>query len=135
MSFLDAVKDDPAKARKLAIGLVFVCTVLGAAAQILLKAGADDHHSSGAVELIVAIFQNWKLFVGYACLGLSTVVLMIAFKYGELSLLYPVIALTYVWVAGLSVLIHKEVVNGFRLAGLVLVVVGVAILGKAGKKA
>jgi len=100
-----------------------------------MKAGASEHPSDGTLQLVAAIFQNWKLFVGYACYGLNAVMLTFALKFGELSLLYPVIALTYVWVTGLSVLIYHERLTSFKVVGLMLVITGVGIMGKAGKKA
>jgi len=53
-----------------------------------------------------------------------------ALRHGELSLLYPVFALTYVWVAILSVLILHESMNPFKLAGIAIIVGGIAVLGK-----
>jgi multidrug transporter EmrE-like cation transporter len=114
--------------------LVFLCTVLGAAAQILLKAGTQSHPAEGLLALLVAIFTHPKLFAGYALYGLSTGLLIIALKYGELSILYPVIALTYVWVTALSVLIYNESLNFFKILGLATVVLGVAILGRGGRR-
>lgn len=114
--------------------LVFVCTLLGAAAQILMKAGVQVHPADGFLALLIGIFTYPKLFAGYALYGMSTGLLIIALKYGELSILYPVIALTYVWVTALSVLIYDEVLNPFKLLGLATVVLGVAILGRGGRK-
>jgi len=52
---------------------------------------------------------NLPLLSGLVLYGLSTVLLVLALKDGELSLLYPVIALTYVWVTVLSlVLLHDR---------------------------
>ncbi len=95
-----------------------------------MKAGTLEHPHAGMAGLLLAIFQNGKLFTGYACYGISTVILVIALKYGELSILYPVIALTYVWVTGLSMIIYNESLGLFKLAGLVTVILGVAILGR-----
>ena len=97
----------PRHNQKLSIVLVFLCTLLGAAAQILMKSGTQRTEAAGALGLIVAIFSDWHLFSGYALYGLSTVVLIVALKYGQLSILYPVIALTYVWVTILSVVRDK----------------------------
>ncbi len=83
---------------------------------------------------IMGVLTNLPLFSGYACYGLSTVLLVLALKDGELSLLYPVIALTYVWVTGLSFLIFHDTVNPLKLAGIVIIVFGVAVLGRGGKK-
>jgi multidrug transporter EmrE-like cation transporter len=116
------------------IFLVFLCTALGAAAQILLKAGTQSHPAEGLAALLIAIFTHPTLFAGYALYGLSTGLLIIALKYGELSILYPVIALTYVWVTALSVLIYNESLNPFKILGLATVVLGVAILGRGARK-
>jgi len=82
---------------------------------------------------LLGLLTNIPLLGGYTLYGLSTVLLVLALKDGELSLLYPVIALTYVWVTGLSFLIFHDTVNPFKLAGIIIIVIGVAVLGKAGK--
>jgi multidrug transporter EmrE-like cation transporter len=135
---LAATSSTPAPAtprhnQTLSIALVFVCTLLGAAAQILMKSGTQRAEASGPIGLIIAIFSNWHLFSGYALYGLSTVVLIVALKYGQLSILYPVIALTYVWVTILSVLLYNETINPFKLLGLTTVILGVIILGRGMK--
>jgi drug/metabolite transporter (DMT)-like permease len=99
-----------------------------------MKSGTQAQESSGLVALAIAIFTNWHLFLGYSLYGLSTAVLIVALKYGELSILYPVIALTYVWVMGLSVIFYNESINAFKLIGLATVVLGVAVLGKGLQK-
>ena len=125
---------DPAKAKKLATVLVCTCTVLGAAAQLLMKAGAQQQTHDSAMHMLLAIFRTPTLFIGFSLYGLSAALLVVALKYGELSILYPVIALTYVWVTGLSVLVYNESINPMKLLGLTAVVIGVAILGRSGKK-
>ncbi|MEP7367385.1 MAG: cation/cationic drug transporter [Acidobacteriota bacterium] len=125
----------PRHNQTLSIALVFVCTLLGAAAQILMKSGTQRTEASGVVGLIVAIFSDWHLFSGYALYGLSTVVLIVALKYGQLSILYPVIALTYVWVTILSVILYNESISPFKMLGLTTVIIGVVILGRGMKSA
>lgn len=134
MSTRELLRTNPAAARRFSIFLVFVCTILGAAAQILMKSGTQAAQKDGALQLLIAIFHTPTLFAGYALYGLSTLVLVVALKYGELSILYPVIALTYVWVTALSVLIYGESVNPLKLMGLATVVFGVALLGKATRR-
>ena len=116
------------RARQRSIGLVFCCTILGAAAQILMKSGAN-HLVPGLMGLIT----NVPLMCGYVLYGMSTVLLVLALKDGELSLLYPVIALTYVWVTGLSFLIFHDTANVSKLVGIVIIVLGVGVLGKGGR--
>ncbi len=129
MSIFDDAKTDPRAARRLAIGIVFVQTLFGAVAQILLKAGTQQQHGEGLVDIVIGIFTNPQLFVGYTLYGVSALLMIAALKYGELSILYPVIAMTYVWVAILSVLIYGESVSALKFGGLSCIVLGVAVLG------
>jgi multidrug transporter EmrE-like cation transporter len=117
--------------RQRSILLVAMCTVFGAAAQMLIKAGANKlPHLVGVLPNLFAMATNLELVAGYSLYGISTVLLVVALKHGELSLLYPVIALTYVWVAILSIVVFHEEMNLLRAAGVIVIVVGVAILGK-----
>ncbi|PYT15810.1 MAG: cation/cationic drug transporter [Acidobacteria bacterium] len=117
--------------RRRSVLLVFCCTLFGAAAQVLIKSGANTlgAHLSAA-ETILAIATNLPLLAGYSLYGVSTILLVLALRHGELSLLYPVIALTYVWVTILSVLIFQESMNALKIAGIAVIIIGVAILGK-----
>lgn len=123
--------------------MVIGCTVLGAAAQMLIKRGTTtlgplvDSAAGSIVSQVPSvawkILSNLPLFGGLACYGLSTMLLVLALRYGELSVLYPIIALTYVWVSILSVTMLGETLNIFKVVGLVLIVAGVAVLGKKEK--
>ena len=123
--------------------MVVGCTVLGAAAQMLIKRGTSTlgplvDPGAGSIlsqgpAIAWKILSNLPLFGGLACYGLSTMLLVLALRYGELSVLYPIIALTYVWVSILSVTMLGETLNAFKLIGLVLIVAGVAVLGKKEK--
>ena len=115
---------------KKSLTMVFGCTVLGAAAQILIKTGLKvlPPHA-GLYELILAGLMNWQLMLGLCLYGCSTVLLVLALRYGELSMLYPVIALTYVWVACLSLYFFHESINIYKACGLILIVGGVCVLG------
>jgi uncharacterized membrane protein len=54
----------------------------------------------------------------------------LALKGRELSRLYPIIALTYVWVTFLSMFVLPgEHLNVFRSVGIASIVTGVSILG------
>ena len=109
---------------------MFGCTVLGAAAQILLKTGANHL----AQLTLLNIITNWGLIGGLSLYGISTLLLVLALRDGELSLLYPVIALTYVWVTVLSFVIFHDRVNPLKLAGVAIIVIGVAVMGGGRKR-
>jgi multidrug transporter EmrE-like cation transporter len=109
--------------------LVFCCTILGAAAQILMKTGANHLGDPG----VVGIVTNIPLMTGYTLYGISTVLLVLALKDGELSRLYPIIALTYVWVTALSRIVFHDNLNAYRVIGVGIIVAGVVVLGRAEK--
>ncbi len=83
---------------------------------------------------VMALLTNYALLAGYVLYGINTLMLVLALKDGELSMLYPIIALTYVWVTLLSYLVLHENPNVFKNIGIVTIVVGVAVLGRGGKK-
>ncbi len=95
-----------------------------------MKTGANHMTHAGLLGMI----SNLPLMAGYCLYGMSTLLLVLALKDGELSLLYPVIALTYVWVTVLAFLIFHDSINAWKLAGIVLIVTGVAVLGKGGRR-
>lgn len=113
-----------------ALLLVFCCTLLGAGAQVLIKIGANALPNPSVRQMVTS---PW-LLAGYSLYGMSTVLLVLALKHGQLSLLYPVISLTYVWVTILSVTVFHEAMSVYKLGGIMLIVVGVGVLGLNGRK-
>lgn len=115
---------------------MFCCTLIGAVSQILIKQGTNALGANPTmVQTAIGIFTKPLLFAGYSLLGVSTVLFVLALREGELSILYPVFTLTYVWVTMLSVYILHEKVNELKLGGLAMIVAGVAVLGKASQPA
>jgi drug/metabolite transporter (DMT)-like permease len=117
---------DP-KAQRRAIYVVAIATFIGAAAQMLMKGGADY---AVAHPGLMGLLTDIPLLGGYALYGVMTVMIMFAFKDGELSVLYPVISLSYVWVAALSHFVLHEDINVWKLCGLALIISGVAVIGR-----
>lgn len=110
--------------------LVVCCTLIGAAAQVLIKKGAVALGPNPTmVQTALAMLLTPSLFAGYSMYGVSTILLVIALRHGQLSLLYPVFAMTYVWVTVLSVVVFHESMNAFKLAGIAIIVGGIAVLG------
>ena len=113
------------------VGLVFLCTLFGVAAQYFIKTSGMQL----AALTPQALITNLPLWTGLSLYGLSTILLILALRDGELSLLYPVISLTYVWVTLLSVLVFHEHLNVYKLAGIAVICSGVALLGRSERKA
>ena len=110
--------------RRRSVLLVFSCTILGAAAQLLMKVGMAHFTPN-----LLGIVTNVPLIAGYTLYGINTLMLVLALKDGELSVLYPIIALTFVWVTLLSYgLLHEEP-NWLKNIGITTIVIGVAVMG------
>lgn len=121
--------------------LMFTCTLIGAAAQILMKRGTAQlgahltlgdvaHNPALFLSFCIGVISNLKLFIGYCLYGVNTFLMALALKGRELSRLYPIIALTYVWVTILSLfLLTGEHINFFRSIGIAFIVIGVSVLG------
>ena len=124
-----AIAQPDAGARRTSILLVFSCTILGAAAQLLIKTGMS-HFSPH----LMALVTNLPLIAGYTLYGINTLMMVLALKNGEMSLLYPIIALTYVWTTLLSYTLLGEPSNMYKNAGIITIVMGVAVMGWRGKK-
>jgi multidrug transporter EmrE-like cation transporter len=115
--------------------MVLICTFIGAAAQVLIKKGtAVLGEQPSLVETAIGIFTTRLLFEGYFLLGISTILLVLALREGELSLLYPVFTLTYVWVTVLSMIIFHDTMNIFKVTGVSTIIAGVAVLGRASRQ-
>jgi multidrug transporter EmrE-like cation transporter len=103
--------------------LVLGCTVFAAAAQVMMKFGAGHP------------MPNWPLLIGYSLHACNALLLILALRDGELSMLYPIIALTYVWVNILSMYFFGDHMNFWKGLGIALVIGGVALLGRASSRA
>ncbi len=115
--------------RRQSVVLVFLCTIVGAAAQVFMKVGGQRIHGLDA-----SILTDYPLLAGYALYGLNTLMLMLALRDGELSKLYPIIALTFVWVNILSILFFHERINPWKISGIIAIMAGVSVLGGVGSR-
>ncbi len=111
--------------------MIVVFTLISATAQVLLK--------FGTVELklhptFVGLLTNFPLLGGMALYGIGAALMVLALRHGELSVLYPLISLSYVWVAVLSVTIFGETMNVFKIGGICAIMTGVAVLGSGARK-
>ena len=107
-----------------AIGLVVLATLIGAFGPILLKKASAKKLSS-----IRSLVKNYYLFGGVALYGVGTVIFIPALKGGDLSVLYPFVALVYVWVSLLSVKFLGEKMNRLKWIGIALIIFGVTFIG------
>ena len=107
-----------------AIGLVILAGLVGAFGPILLKKA-----SAKRLSKIKSLATNYHLFGGVSLYGIGTVLFIPALKGGELSVLYPFVALSYIWVSLLSVKFLGEKMNRTKWIGIALIIIGVTFIG------
>ena len=114
--------------RRRSVLLISFCTLISAAAQILMKVGMSHVTKLDPI----ALATNVPLVAGYALYGVFCLMMILALRQGELSLIYPIISLAYVWVTVLSYFIFHDSINPLKLTGIVTIMTGVAMLGRQG---
>ena len=107
-----------------AIGLVVLATIVGALGPIYLKKA-----SSKSLSNIKSLVTNYNLFIGLLFYAAGTILFIPALKGGELSVIYPFVALIYIWVSLLSVKFLGEKMNKFKWLGIALIIIGVIFIG------
>ena len=109
--------------------LVFGAGVVGSFGAVFLKLGAVRLDGS------LMSFVNGRLVLGVALYLGSSVIYAAGIRGGQLSVLYPMVALGYIWTIVWARLFFKEAFTGRKIAGLVLILLGVALvtLGEAAK--
>lgn len=110
------------KTTRTAILLVLISTIFTSIGQILLKNGVET------VTNLVSIL-NFSLIFGLVFYGFALLLVLKAFKHGELSVLYPLLALGYIWVVLLSNFFFGESLNSFKILGVVTIFIGVVLIG------
>ncbi len=105
--------------------LVAFCALLGAIGQIFFKLASNELSFN-----LISLLTNWKLISAVSCYGISAILFVIALKHGNLSVLYPIIATSYIWVSIFSILILKETFPLYKWIGVLLIILAVGIIIK-----
>ena len=111
-----------------AMVLVFFTTLLTSSAQILWKIG-----SKTLTFNIIGILTNYYLMGGILIYVIAGILLILSFRGGEVSVLYPIIATSYIWVTFLSLIFLKESLTFYKIIGISLIMAGIASIGKGSK--
>jgi multidrug transporter EmrE-like cation transporter len=103
--------------------MVFGASVLGSFGAVFLKLGAGRLHRQ-----LASLLLNWRLAAGVALYLLSFVFYFLGVRQGELSILYPMVALGYLWTLIWSRLFFGEPITRAKLAGIGLILFGIVLL-------
>jgi len=104
--------------------LVLFACALGSLGPLMFKFGANKLTLN-----IKKLLTNYHLYIGGLFYAVSSVFFIIALTKGELSVLYPLVATTYIWVSLLSMKYLKEKMNIYKWLGILLIIIGALFIG------
>lgn len=105
------------------IALVFGASFLGSIGAVFLKS------ASGRINRDVkSILNNWRLAAGIAMYILSSLFYLKGIKQGELSILFPMVSLGYVWTLLWSRIFFGEEFTRSKFVGLGFIICGIVLL-------
>ena len=105
-----------------------------------------DSFKKNKIGIILMIFSSicvcvgqllWKLstikgilvmFLGFVFYGIGAMVMIIAYRFGKVSVLQPVLSLNYVLSLVLAVFILKEEVTLIKCIGALVIILGVILI-------
>jgi len=104
--------------------LVLIATCFGAVGPIYIKKGTDKLKFN-----FWALIKNTDLIIGVVAYLCATFLFIPALKNGELSLLYPIVSLGYIWVSLLSTKMLGEKMTKAKWLAVVFILVGITFIG------
>jgi multidrug transporter EmrE-like cation transporter len=107
---------------------VLLASVIGSFGSVLLKSGSERLRHG-----VRHLFFNERLAAGVALFLVSSYFFVLGVREGELSVLYPMISLGYIWTLVWSRIFFGEPFTRAKLMGLCLIVAGVFFIGLGGR--
>lgn len=102
--------------RKNRVGIILmlisaICACLG---QLLWKIGAEQGIA--------------YVFIGFFLYGLGALVMIVAYRYGKLSILQPILSCNYILSMFLGYFVLQEQISVYKILGVVIIILGVIFI-------
>ena len=114
--------------KAIAILLILFAAAISSIGVLFLKLGSVN---AGKIALSIKgllKLANHNIILGIACYFIASMIFIFTLKTQELSFLFPLTALNYFFVTFLSIRYLKERLNKYKIGGILLVLIGVAVL-------
>lgn len=118
------------KTKLWAVILILFISVINALAQVFLKFGANAIDFSSLYSIII----DYNLWIGIFIYCIAGVGMIFAFRGGEVSLLYPLLASAYIFTLLFSKIFFNEALTSHKLIGVGIIIIGVILLGIGSKR-
>ena len=103
--------------------LVLLASFIGSFGAVFLKSGAGRLHRQ-----IRTLILNWRLALGVAMFLLSSFFFVLGVRRGELTILYPMVSLGYIWTLFWSRIFFGEPFTRNKFFGIGLILLGIVFL-------
>jgi uncharacterized membrane protein len=113
---------------------ILIYTLLLASSQIILKTGAGQiggisfKGMGDLIPLILKVITNPMVIMGTLCMASSFLLWIYILSWFKLGVVFPLTAITYIFVALLSFFFLGEKLSAFNYTGIVLVAAGIFFL-------
>lgn len=104
--------------------LVLVASFIGSFGAVFLKSGAEKLSRQWT-----SFVFNYRLALGVLLFLLSSYFFVLGVRHGELTVLYPMVSLGYIWTLFWSRMFFGEPLTRNKFIGLGLILVGIVFLG------
>jgi drug/metabolite transporter (DMT)-like permease len=108
-----------------------IATIIGSIGSLFLKKGSKEFHLNfkiGIFRFIKDVLYNWNIILGVSLYFIGTIIFIYLLRNEELSVLYPLTSLSYIFVTILSFYILKEKINFYKLLGIFCIIGGVVLV-------
>ena len=109
--------------------LVVIATIFTTIAQLSFKLGSESAEYFGPFPL------NATIIAGFFSYGIAALFFLYALRGGELSVLYPIWALSFLWIFLVSALLLKESISVINWFGILFIIFGVSLIGRGARNA
>ena len=110
----------------LSIAFFVLASLFGAVGQYLYKSGAEKAGST-----LGSYIFNGRIMAGVVCYIAVMTLFVAAFrKGGELTILYPIYATTFIWASFIAWMAYQTPIKPVNVMGMALLVVGMFLMGK-----
>ncbi len=117
------------KTKPIAIIMMFICTLFSSVAQLLYKAGVPKLDFT-----IMSILTNYEILGGLLMYVIGAAIMIYALRNGEVSVLYPIIATSYIWVILFAGIIFNEHISFLKWFGVSVIILGIVFISKGSSK-
>lgn len=87
--------------------------------------------SYGQLFWKIGVNENlWLILLGFILYGLGALTMIIAFKFGELSILHPLMCIGYVFALINGFLFLKERISLLQFIGIIVIIIGIVFIAR-----